>query len=374
MSEVGESHILSESHRDGLFFRVVDSGSGMDTGNNIIFQPFMQGDNQRTRRIGGAGLGLAICRGLANKMRGTIWVDTAKGLGSTFSFTMELMEADSSKHLSGQEDTAHSSGGTKHDPAVPGVNSAKERILITYSSREDFYAAVKCAARHSHIECLRSSTYEELDAAIQRATELGHELILAVDKEWIPSYGDQTFVEAMQSIATGNPAVLGSIVYYMGSKVPLDRCTYVMKPVTCRSLASVLDKFRYLSGDTSDNMQASQSIRRELSREIDDTLSILVAEDNIVNQRVLQKLLGSMGRSCVTVSNGHEVIDKTLTEGARFDVILMDLQMPEMDGLEATRELRERMGMLVDGGSRKSRAGIALSKADHDCLGLLHGR
>ncbi|PHV12296.1 hybrid sensor histidine kinase/response regulator [Chitinimonas sp. BJB300] len=302
-----------------LRFGVHDTGIGMtETQAAQLFQAFTQADSSTTRKYGGTGLGLTIAKRLIEAMGGTIQVESAPGWGSSFVFNIWLgvsMSADMDRRL-----LPESLKGLR--VLVVDDNSSAREILAEHLSALDF-AVNTCASGPEAIE------------AIQQA-DLDHPYdIVFVD--WMMPEMDG--LETIRQIRILNRCARIVMVTAFGRDYVRARGEvigingFLTKPV---SQSSLLDMILGIVG-----AQLGNSARFET---ITDTLPslngicLLLAEDNKVNQQIAVELLESAGAAVSVTSNGREAVDKLMASGREvFDAVLMDVQMPIMDGIEAAR-------------------------------------
>lgn len=279
---------------DKLSFSVRDTGIGIPSDRKErLFQAFSQVDASINRRFGGTGLGLAITKQLVELMGGSISVESEAGKGSTFHFDLDL------------------------EPLPPAVSAWEARARSLMSSCR---AAV-------------ITRWPIADAFLRRAlTRAGVALIEPAALR----AGDLVLVDA--EVEDERPPAGRKITFAIESSpvASLPQCSLLLRmPLRAeRFVASLLE----VLGHPREDAEAGQS-RPPILRPLDRPLRVLVAEDNVVNQRVIQKMLRRLGIEPDLVANGQEALD-LMVAGARYDVVLMDLQMPVMDGLTAARAIR----------------------------------
>jgi len=282
-----------------------------------LFQAFSQVDASTTRRYGGTGLGLVICHRLIEKMGGRIWVDSEYGRGSVFQFEIPAVAVNAPPRR--EIDTS----------PLRGL-----RILIA----DDNAASCEIYRAQAEEECgMKSrvtSSAEETMQALQDDT--GYDLVL-VDSSMRSDSGEE-IVTSIRSLHRDLPIVAlspmdGAPIFI---KSP-ERLTVLSRPVRRMTLLSTMLRMTDKSPGGNADIRTES---REPALGAIFPLKILVAEDNPVNQRVTQLMLNRIGYESMIVANGIEVL-KAL-EKAPFDVVLLDVQMPEMDGLQAAREIRKR--------------------------------
>jgi PAS domain S-box-containing protein len=309
-----------------LRFDVTDSGIGISSEKQqLIFEPFTQADSSNARKFGGTGLGLAITTQLVDIMRGRIWVTSELGRGSSFHFTCWFGKGKAPSRVDRDKDLellAHKGILVVDDNAM--TREIVGKILLSWSMKP-----LMAANGLEAIDKLNESTKSGNPAPVALVDLLtpgmdGCELIEKINE----NFGvDKPKIIAMTS---SNPAV--------GCEKCLDLGidAYLRKPlsqsVLLNTLVMVLGPDRINQAKTVDQGDAS-------SFDLLRPLKILLAEDNPVNQKMAKLILEKKGHSVTTAENGKKVIEKFETE--KFDIILMDVQMPEVDGLDATLTIRK---------------------------------
>jgi PAS domain S-box-containing protein len=309
-----------------LHFAVNDTGIGIAPENlKAIFDVFEQVDKGTTRRFGGTGLGLAICSRLVNMMGGRIWVDSQLGLGSTFHFTICCERAGDATFTVAPVDPAWVQGVRV---LVVDDNATNRRILEEMLGNWEMQPAVVSGAREA-LDCLREA----------RGTDRPYELVLT--DAHMPEQDGFALAEAIR-----NDTRLGSTIVMMltSGDYPNDisRCeqlgiaSYLLKPV---KQSELLEAVMLALGAVAFQEEDVETAATEPIRQM-QPLKVLVAEDSLVNQKLAEGLLRKHGHTITVVNNGREAIAALISES--FDLVLMDVQMPEMDGLEATTTIRAR--------------------------------
>ncbi len=310
-----------ESDQDALLrFSVADTGIGMSEQQlTHIFEPFEQADGSTTRRFGGTGLGLAIAKQLAEMIGGAIWVESEEGKGSAFTFTARF-------NLS------------KTPPIKPTVDQERLtglQVLVVDDNETN---------RHILEETLKS--WQMTPYLVSNATDAlaylksDQQCDVVLSDVHMP---DLDGFDLAQNILDENlldPSRL-LLLTSAGQRGDATRCKemgiagYLVKPVTSSELLGVIQMMF-------SNMEEEETplITQYAVRESRAVLRILLAEDNVVNQRLASRLLEKRGHVVLVANNGQEALDMLQAES--FDLVLMDVQMPELDGLEATREIRKR--------------------------------
>lgn len=320
-----------ENQRDReicLRFAVSDTGIGIPADKlQSIFLPFTQVDGSTTRQYGGTGLGLTISRQLVELMGGTIEVHSEVGKGSVFTFTAKMEIQKNPKTTSSPLDLAPLAG---------------LRVLIVDDNRTNLLI-LKRTFEHWNS---RVTTAESGDAAlslIREAQQRQNRFSLVIINAAIPQKnGFELVRQIRKDPGLGNPIFL--MLTSAGLKGDAKQCkdlgisAYLRKPVTAADLQQAV--LGALGNSVSSPSENIPLITRHSLREKQPCLNILLAEDNPINQKLAIKLLEKWGHQITTVSNGKQAL--AVLENQSFDLVLMDVQMPEMDGLEATRAIREK--------------------------------
>jgi signal transduction histidine kinase/DNA-binding response OmpR family regulator len=307
-----------------LHFSVRDTGIGIPADRlDRLFQSFSQVDASTSRRYGGTGLGLAISKRLAEMMGGSMWVESQLGVGSTFHFTIQVEPAqafETSSRFSGQQ------------PSLVGRrllivdDNPTNRRIISLQTRDWGMIARETGSPKEALEWVRQG--DPFDLAIldmnmpqMNGLELAQEIRKWRDARALP-------LVMLSSVGEREPGT-----------EQVDWAAYLTKPVKQSQLFNIV-------GSTLGQLEVQSVIPAAQALKVDaemgkrHPLSILLAEDNIFNRKLAVQLLMQMGYSTSLASNGLEVIESL--ELQHFDVILMDVQMPEMDGLEASRQICAR--------------------------------
>jgi len=311
---------LLEGDNYEIQFRVRDTGIGIAPDRQErLFQSFTQIDASMSRRFGGTGLGLAICRRLVELMGGTIGVESSgvAGEGATFYFTVVMAKAPNQNIPDVLE--RPSCLKDKHVLIVDD-NETNCSILVSQLARWDMHSFVARTAEEALALLQTGKTFDLV--LLDYALPTMNGVMLADHIRCIPS------VETVPLILISSCMVANKELESVGFAARL------LKPVTHKRLHSVLCTVL----GTHMLARATQEHKGATAPE-PLPLRILLAEDNPINQRVAMKMLAHQGYRADLVSNGLEAVKAV--QGIPYDVILMDCQMPEMDGYEATRRIRQ---------------------------------
>ena len=312
-----------------LHFTVADTGIGIPQADQgKIFEAFSQADSSTTRKYGGTGLGLAIADQLARMMGGQVWVESKVGEGSRFHVTT----------VCGLQDKSSSPAEADGAAALHGVD-----ILVVDDN---------ASSRASLMEALTSWGTKPVAATsgqaalitLARARREGRSFRMALVDAAMPGLDGYATVKGMANL--GGPAPVSVLMLPADRRGEASRCqergvkACVIKPVLSQELQDVLLSALGIEHEPTPQPAPPQDADQGRLPEGQAPLRILLAEDNVVNQRLARRILEKRGHHVQTVSNGQEVL--AALDQAPFDVILMDLEMPQMGGLKAAAAIRER--------------------------------
>ncbi len=311
-----------------LRFTVSDTGVGIpEEKRELIFAPFSQADSSTTRKYGGTGLGLTISTRLVEMMGGKMWVESEVGRGSQFHFTARL----------GLSDAKEIKIGSIAPPEI--LRGA--RVLIVDDNRTNRRILEGMLSRWEMISVSVEEGQQALDA-LSGARAAGQPFSLVLTDMHMPKMDGFTLVEQIRKrpeLATATIMMLTSA----GHRGDAARCqelgvaAYLLKPIRQSELREAIAR---VLGAHAQNGAIPLITRYSLhdGRDPAASLHVLLAEDNAVNQRLAVRLLEKRGHRVTVAGNGAEAL--TAMGKQDFDLVFMDVQMPEMDGLEATAVIR----------------------------------
>jgi CheY-like chemotaxis protein len=324
---------IADSQKDNLQsaicnlqFSVRDTGIGIPKEKHaLIFQSFSQADTSTTRKYGGTGLGLTISQRLVEMMGGRIWVESEVGRGSSFHFTARF---------------ARQRGTAADRPAAPPVELRGMSVLVVDDNATN-RRILEEVLGHWQMKVTAADGGRAALAALERAGAAGEPFALALIDGHMPGMDGFTLAERIQQ----EPQTAGTTLVMLtsgGQPGEVARCrelgiaSYLMKPIKQSDLLRAISSALRLTAQFEPHTGPAPAPARPSQR----PLRVLLAEDNLVNQRLALRLLEKAGHAAVVAGNGREAL--ALLERQPFDMVLMDVEMPDMGGFEATAVIRER--------------------------------
>ncbi len=307
-----------------LHFEVSDTGIGIPKDKFAkIFSVFEQVDNTSTRRFGGTGLGLAICSRLVERMGGKIWVESEVGKGSTFHFTLP----------------------DRPSQVIPSADNTSQQMLqglrlLVVDDNSTNRKVLKDTLASWGVHCQVASSAQDAVSMLSKSvvSDTPYDLLL-LDGQMPEQDGFQLVEEIRKSNELGNIPVImmtSSAFYGEAEKAhQLGIKAFITKPIRQKMLKELIQS---ALGSTP-NRDAKHVVPDFSHEKGKKSLHVLLVEDNLVNRKVATRILEKYGHTVQAVENGVAAVEAV--RSAVYDVIFMDIQMPEMDGLEATAIIRE---------------------------------
>jgi len=307
-----------------IHFTVRDTGIGISPEKiPLLFTAFQQIDNTNTRQFGGTGLGLAICYRLCQVMNGRIWAESTQGVGSRFQFVLPLekgIPVDKHVPLVTEDDMAMLMG---KKALIVDDNATNLMILEAFVEELGIYPEL-CSSPIDALEWVQNRPYD-----------------LVITDFNMPEMDGLGLAEAMRETFTGPILLLSSSQVLPIQKIRKVIDQYHFKPIRKKQLRYVVLELMKIrrEGKKPLSKSARQGLKADLA--LDIPIRILLAEDYIVNQKIAVRMFNKLGYEIDIVENGREAVERV--QQSDYDLIFMDVQMPEMDGLEATRIIRKRL-------------------------------
>jgi PAS domain S-box-containing protein len=315
---------------DRIFhFVVSDTGVGIPPEKlKLIFEPFSQADTSTTRKYGGTGLGLTISARLVEMMGGRMWVESEIGRGSQFHFTMRV----------GTSDTAIEVGTIAPAELLRGV-----KVLVTDDNRTN-RRILEGMLKRWRMMPTSVDDGEKALMELSSAWEAGKPYGLILTDMHMPKMDGFALTERIRQMPELSTAII-MMLTSAGHRGDAARCqelgiaAYLLKPIRQSELREAIAR---VLGAREQNGAVPLITRYSLGDALEPiaVLRVLVAEDNAVNQRLATRLLEKRGHRVTLSRNGREAVEALANQA--FDLVLMDVQMPEMDGFEATAAIREK--------------------------------
>ncbi len=333
--EIVISLLIAEqtAHKIKINVRIQDTGIGIPQKFlDNIFEPFIQADDSFTREYGGTGLGLSICKKIAKKMDGDIQVESKIDVGSTFLFSAWFGKTKSKttprykatslvgKNVLILDNNQISQQIITHMLSSSGIN------VITVSSSSEVQQKLNQAVKKNQI----------IDACILSVKQHDNNILTIAQQI-------HSFEAEKQKISTNNkklPLIAVSSVLSTKDCMKSGFEGFLIKPIRKDHLLLMLEKVIGLKNET--QLPSKVANQHSIREEIKHSLNILLVEDNLLNQKVAQLMMQKAGYHVETVNNGKEAVEKILNNPILYHLVLMDIQMPEMDGISATKAIREK--------------------------------
>ena len=321
-----------------LRFCVTDSGIGIPAEKHkLIFSEFEQADSSTTREYGGTGLGLAIASRIVKLMGGTLAVESEAGQGSQFFFTVEF-------HID-------STGFDESQDLLSGQS------VMLVCRNEKMLANLESTLRHWKIRTFTENTAKKALKVLQKVAISGEPIPLVITDIELDEEDGPTLASWIRNEVPGGRSIANTQIIFLSDTALMDGTSrgasgvkhfdrselgidhQLLKPVKEQDLFEAISIVLGLIEPTTTSHSNSDSDVRGSANASISQLSILLAEDNAINQKLAIVLLEKVGHQVKLAHNGREAIE--LYQANAFDVVLMDVQMPEVDGFEATYEIRK---------------------------------
>lgn len=314
--------VSRDARQAQLRFDVRDTGIGIPADKmELLFRSFTQLDSSTTRKYGGTGLGLAICARLVEMLGGRIWVESRVGKGSTFSFTITVRCLPERESLR----------------AAPRQGEVSGRRVLAVDDNDTNRRILNLQCTGWGMECLVVPS----GAEALRVLAEGQQFDLAIMDMLMPGMDGVRLARTIRDRFPGLafPMVLLTSLSRYDGRIPADGLFHsiLTKPVKQSQLFDVLvEACTQQQRTPRDSVSSKQPLDRHLAEKT--PLHLLVAEDNPVNQKLVVRVLQQLGYRADVAANGIEVLDALRRQ--RYDIVFMDIQMPEMDGMEATAHIQ----------------------------------
>ena len=298
-----------------------------------IFDPFRQADDSMTRKYGGTGLGLPICKQISHLMDGDIWVESEVNKGSIFHFTSWL----------GKTEQIETSGKLR------SLTLRGRKILIVDDNLRNLEILTHILVS-AGMGVLAVRNGEEVVPILHKTLEAGNPFDLCISDIQMPVMSGYEVAKRIRDDKTpvGDiPMIALSSLMERDARLCKEAGFdgFLSKPIHREKLFQMIAR---LMGVDKVNSQGTEGIRKRiitqysLLEEMKHSVCILLAEDNPVNQKLAKIMLSKAGYQVAVANNGKEAVERYMESPKDFDLIFMDIQMPEMDGLEATKAIREK--------------------------------
>ena len=337
-TEEGEIELelkLEEEHDDRikLHTSIKDTGIGIPAEKlESIFDLFHQADNSENRKYGGAGLGLSICKKTAALLDGDVWAESEIGKGSTFHFSAWFKKAE-----------------MKNIQKLTPVSLSGKKVLIADDSKSNLEILTHIL-KSVNMNVFISSSETNILKTLKSAREKNDPFDICILNIVLPDINGYDLAKKIRA-EHGDSILL--IAFSSSIEDSLEKCQnagyngYLPKPINrirlYKMMETLLGKPEY-TDEQPLKIKKDTKIATQYSihEDVKHSISILLAEDNAVNQKLATRLLTKAGYRVEVANNGKEVLDIFLKSPEKYDVILMDIQMPELNGLDTTKTLREK--------------------------------
>ena len=327
-----------------LHATVRDTGIGIPKDKlSAIFLPFQQADGSTTRRYGGTGLGLSICKQISKLMGGDVWAESppdgpADGHGSIFHFTAWVKRSEDKKSRR----------------LIP-VSLSGKKVLVVDDNKTNLHI-LSHVLESAGMRTLALRSGEEVVPTLQKALEAENPFDLGIIDIQMPGISGYEVAEQVRKAGFAFQMPLLALSSVMGRDAW--KCKeagfdgFLSKPIRREKLYMMLGKMmgeREPEGEKDELARERIITQYSVREEMKHSVRILLVEDNLVNQKLVQIMLTKGGYQVEAANNGKEAVEKYTQSPEDFDLIFMDIQMPELDGLEATIQIRSWERSLLAG-------------------------
>jgi len=319
--------------RTKLHATIRDTGIGIPEEKvDGIFDAFQQADGSTTRKFGGTGLGLTICRQISKILGGEVWAESQVGKGSAFHFTAWLGKTDARQMM-----------------RITRASLAGKRILVVDDNQTNLEILTHIL-ESAGIRVVAENNAEGVMPALKDAAEAGNPFDVCLSDINMPSMSGYDLISQIRDPGhkMSNLAVIAisSVTARHARKCEEAGFDgFLSKPIHRQKLYQMLER---ILGERAEGAKRDRSRRPKIMtqytvrEDMKHSVNILLAEDNPVNQKLAKLMLTRAGYKVDVANDGKDAIEQYTTAPERFDVILMDIEMPEMDGFEATRVIRQK--------------------------------
>ena len=320
-----------KDNRIKIHAKIRDTGIGIPEDKlSTIFEPFKQADGSTTRKYGGTGLGLSICKKISELMGGEVWAESEKNKGSIFHFTAWLGKAE--EKVAGR---------------IAPVSLSDTKILIVDDNLSNLQVLTH-NLKSVGIEVVALTEGKNVLPALQKSLTDGKPFDLCITDIQMPGMSGYDVVEEIKNsklkIQNLPLVALSSMMEHDAKKCEEAGFDgFLSKPIRREKLYRMLERLLGEKKDVGEKDEAEQpkivthySVREDMKH----SLRVLLAEDNPVNQKLAKLMLTKAGYQVEVANNGQEAVEKFTSSPKDFDLIFMDIQMPEIDGMEATATIR----------------------------------